>query len=122
MNKETIDKNPILKLSFVFALEIIKFCDELQSQKKFVIAQQLLKSGTTICANAIEAQNSESKADFIHTFKVAAKEGEEAEYFLLLCDLLNSYPNYNHLLQKIESINRIIGKIISTTKKLNLLN
>jgi len=81
MNKERMDKNPILKLPFEFAFEIIRFCEEPQTQKKFVIAQQLLKSGTPICVNAIAAQNPESKADFIHKFKVAAKEGEKLSIF-----------------------------------------
>lgn len=55
-------------------------------QKKFVIAKQLLKSGTSIGANSVEAQNAESKADFIHKIKIAAKEADETQYWLLLCD------------------------------------
>jgi four helix bundle protein len=119
MNKETIDKNPVLKLAFDFSLSIISFCELLESQKKFVIAKQLLKSGTSIGANAIEAQNAESKADFIHKFKVAAKEGEEAEYWLLLCEYSKEYPETKQLLENIESLNKIIGKIISTSKRKN---
>ena len=41
-------QNVIIKLTFQFALEIIKYCDGLQEDKKFVIANQLLKSGTSI--------------------------------------------------------------------------
>jgi four helix bundle protein len=36
-------------------------------------------------ANVREAQNAESKADFIHKIKVATKEADETEYWLLLC-------------------------------------
>lgn len=122
MNKETIDKNPVVKLAFEFSLEIISFCEFLESKKKYVIARQLLKSGTSIGANVIEAQNAESKADFIHKFKIAAKEGEETEYWLLLCDYSNEYPDTKSLLQKIESLNKIIGKIISTSKNKGLAN
>jgi four helix bundle protein len=117
MNKETIDNNPVLKLAFQFSLEIITFCEHLEAQKKYVIARQLLKSGTSIGANIIEAQNAESRADFIHKFKVAAKEGEETEYWLLLCDYSPSYPDCKALLDKVTSINKMIGKIISTSKK-----
>jgi four helix bundle protein len=39
-----------------------------------VISCQLLKSGTSIGANIHEAQNAESKADFIHKMKIATKE------------------------------------------------
>lgn len=69
MNKEKIDQNPVLKLSFEFTLQIIEFCEMPESEKKFVIVRQLLKSGTSVGANATEAQNSESKADFIHELK-----------------------------------------------------
>lgn len=116
MNKEAIDKNPVVKLSFEFSLEVIAFCELLESQKRFVIARQLLKSGTSIGANVIEAQNAESKADFIHKFKIAAKEAEETEYWLLLCKHAKGYPACDALLPKIESLNRMIGKIISTSK------
>jgi four helix bundle protein len=47
--------NVIIKLTFQFALEIIKYCESLQEEKKFVIANQLLKSGTSIGANIREA-------------------------------------------------------------------
>ena len=78
-------ENVIIKLTFQFALEIVKYCEDLQSNKKFVIANQLLKSRTSIGANIREAQNAESKADFIHKFKIAAKEIEETTYWLELC-------------------------------------
>ncbi|WP_309608581.1 four helix bundle protein [Flavobacterium sp.] len=50
------------------------------------MSNQLLKSGTSIGANSKEAQNAESKADFIHKLKIAIKEGDETEYWLFLCD------------------------------------
>lgn len=79
MDKE-VSKNLILSLSFEFALEIIKYCEILEEKRKFVIATQLLKSGTSIGANVKEAQNAESKNDFIHKLKIALKEAEETEY------------------------------------------
>jgi four helix bundle protein len=119
MNKDAIDKNPVVKMSFEFSLAIIRFCEELDAARKYVLSKQLLKSGTAIGANVIEAQNAESRADFIHKFKVAAKEAEETEYWLLLCDYSNSYPQSKELLEKIASLNRMIGKIISTSKTRN---
>ena len=80
-----VKDNVIIKLTFRFALEIIKYCEKLQEDKKFVVANQLLKSGTSIVANIREAQNAESKADFIHKFKISAKEIEETIYWLELC-------------------------------------
>lgn len=53
----TDSKNPLLNKSFDFALLIVSFCQELQSQRSFVIAHQLLKSGTSVGANIREAQH-----------------------------------------------------------------
>jgi four helix bundle protein len=117
MTREKIEQNLILKLTFEFALQIISFTESLESEKNYVIARQLLKSGTSIGANAMEAQNAESKPDFIHKFKIAAKEAEETQYWLLLCEYSDSYPACKELLIKIEEINNVVGKIISSSKK-----
>ncbi len=109
-------KNLIVDLTLQFSLGIISFCDELQLLKKYVVANQLLKSGTSIGANVREAQNAESKRDFVHKLKIALKEADETDYWLTLCRLSKNYPmNYN-LLEEVESINKILSKIISTTK------
>ena len=109
--------NVIIKLTFQFALDIIKYCEGLQEDKKFVIANQLLKSGTSIGANIREAQNAESKADFIYKFKIAAKEIEETIYWLELCNFSESYPNAGVLIEQINTISRIVNKIIITSKQ-----
>jgi four helix bundle protein len=110
-------ENLIVKLSLEFALDIISYTELLESQKKYVIARQLLKSGTSIGANVREAQNAESKADFIHKIKIAAKEVDETEYWLTLCELSINYSNPDNLKEKLLSIHNIISKIISTSKK-----
>jgi len=66
MQKEMIEKNLDLKLSFEFAVLIMNYYDELQVLKKFTISNQLFRCGISICANCFEAQNAENKADFIH--------------------------------------------------------
>lgn len=108
MQKEKIENNPLLKRSFEFSLLIIDYCDVLESHRKFVFAHQLLKCGTSIGANAMEAQNAESKADFIHKTKIAAKEAEETQYWLRLCEYSDKYPNRTLLLGKIEELHRIL--------------
>jgi four helix bundle protein len=109
-------ENPIVDKSFQFALEIVKFCDLLYEKRKFVIAQQLLKSGTSIGANIREAQNAESKADFIHKMKIAAKEADETVYWLLICKDSDSYPADQGLIEKVNELLRILSKIISSSK------
>lgn len=108
--------NIILTKTFNFSLKIIKYCELLHEQKKFVISNQLLKSGTSIGANIREAQNSESKNDFIHKFKIAAKEVEETNYWLLLCKHSENYPECEDLLEQLKDIENITNKIIITLK------
>jgi len=109
-------RNEILELSFEFAIDIIRFSELLEEQKKYVIARQLLKSGTSIGANVREAQNSESKADFIHKLKIAAKEADETEYWLLLCQHSEGYPSDLNLMSKLISIKKLLSSIISKMK------
>jgi len=117
MQKELIDQNPILELSFEFSLMIIEYCEELERDRKYVIARQLLKAGTSIGANAMEAQNPESKDDFIHKMKVAAKEAEETQYWLMLCEHSQNYPDCKKLIMKLEEIHKVLGKILSSSKR-----
>ncbi len=117
MKKEEIEANPILKMTFDFSLSVIDYCDLLDSIKKYTISRQLLKSGTSIGANAMEAQNAESKADFIHKIKIAAKEADETQYWLLLCSLSNIYPECDSILLNLESIQKVLNKILGTAKK-----
>ena len=110
-------ENIILQKTIKFSLTIIEYVELLEEKRKYVISKQLMRSGTSIGANIHEAQNAESKADFIHKFKIAAKEAEETQYWLLLCDYSKNYPDCKELLVKIEEINNVIGKIISSSKK-----
>lgn len=117
MNDEKINENLIVKLSFEFALQIVKYAELLEEKRKFVLSNQLLKSGTSIGANIWEAQNSESKADFIHKMKISAKECEETKYWLLICKYSENYPLTENLLDKVETIQKILNKIIATSKQ-----
>lgn len=108
--------NVIIDLSFKFALDIISFTETLEASRKYVVANQLLRSGTSIGANVREAQNCESKADFIHKIKIAAKEAEETEYWLELCQHSENYPFEEKLLNDIKILQKVINKIINTAK------
>ncbi|MCC9166581.1 four helix bundle protein [Pontibacter harenae] len=114
--------NLILTLTLDFAVDTILYAELLETKRKYVISNQLLKSGTSIGANVREAQNAESKADFIHKFKIAAKEVEETEYWLLLCQRAPTYPDPAHLQEKLKAIKRIISKIIISSKSIRKEN
>ena len=111
--------NPILKLTFEFSVQIVLYCETLEEKRKYVISKQLLKSGTSIGANIKEAQNAESKLDFIHKIKIALKKVEETEYWLEICKAVDSYPDCEDLINKLFEIRKILTKIIATSK-LNL--
>lgn len=110
-------ENIIVTKSIDFAVDIVSFCEVLESNRRYVIANQLLKSGTSIGANIHEAQNAESRADFIHKVKIAAKEIEETKYWLLLCERSPNYPFDKSLKAKINEIGLIVYKILSTSKQ-----
>jgi four helix bundle protein len=117
MNKERIEKNLIVKLSFEFGVAITGFCDQLHQERKFVIANQLLRAGLSIGSNIWEAQNAESVADFIHKLKIACKEADESEFFLLVISKAYENKNAEKLLQDLESIHKVLNKIITSTKQ-----
>ena len=113
------EANPILKLTFEFSLAVISYCEELNNGRKFVLSQQLCKSGTSIGANANEAQDAESKADFIHKFKIAAKEMRETKYWLQLMAKANDSDaeECRKYWKEAHELTMIFSKIIITIEK-----
>lgn len=109
--------NIILEKSFAFALEIIEFSEELIERKRYRMADQLFRSGTSIGANLREAQNAESKKDFLHKVKIAAKEADETAYWLELCKASPHYPHEEKLQILLKEIQRILNSIISTIRR-----
>ena len=81
------------------------------------MASQLFRNGTSIGANIREAQNAESKADFIHKFKIAAKEADETEYWLEICRTSDYYPSPElKVCDQLKVIIKVPSKIISSSK------
>jgi four helix bundle protein len=109
-------KNPIVDKTFQFALGIIRYTEQISQQKHSPFTNQILRSGTSIGANVREAQMAESKKDFLHKMSISAKEGEETEYWLMLCEKSEYYPDPGTLLSECIEINKILNKIINTTK------
>jgi len=106
-------ENVVVEKSIEFSLLIVTFCEKLEKEIKFIIAKQLLKSGTSIGANIHEAQNAESRADFIHKIKIAAKELKETKYWLIICERSENYPFDSILKEKIKYVKKIIDKLLN---------
>lgn len=111
-------KNIVVEKSFQLALLIVEYVDILEKAGKWVIAKQLLKSGTSIGANVREAQNAESKQDFIHKMKIAAKEADETSYWLELCEKCEYLPSGCEKAQlETKQITMLLSKIIASSKR-----
>jgi four helix bundle protein len=70
--------------SYAFALLIIQVSRSLHEAHEYVLSRQLLRAGTSVGANVEEANQAESRADFIHKISIALKEACETNYWLRL--------------------------------------
>lgn len=114
------ENNIVIDKSYNFALEIIKMHQNLIKERRVdtSILRQLLKSGTSIGANANEAVGAYSRKEFIVKFQIAYKETKETLYWLnLLADsgILEDSRSIP-LIEDCEEILKIITSIIKTTK------
>ena len=91
----------------------------ISNHKEYVISKQLLRSGTSVGANVREADNAESKADFIHKMGIAQKEADETMYWLELLKATNyiSQDKFDEIYEKATEIIKILKAIITTSKK-----
>jgi four helix bundle protein len=106
--------------AFVFAVRIVKLCDSLSSRHFGArhVAHQLVKSGTSIGANAEEAQEGQSKADYIAKMSVSSKEAREAAWWLRLA-IATAYVSQNEVaweLQEATELRFMIRAAIRTAR------
>ncbi len=110
-------ENIILLKTVDFSVGIKKYCEVLMSKKEAAIASQLLRCGMAIGANVAEAQNAESRSDFIHKMKIASKEASETSYWLSICEKMNNFGFQHELTNDLKQIIAILSKIIISAKK-----
>jgi four helix bundle protein len=117
---EWIVSESILKTkSYNFALRTIKLYKYLVDEKKeYVLSKQILRSGTSVGANIEEANQAQSKADFVHKLSIAHKEAFETNYWLRLLrdsEILET-KIAESLLEDCEEIQRMLTSSIKTSK------
>jgi len=112
-------QNPLLNKSYQFSLSILDFCYSLQDDyKEFILSKQLLRSGTAIGALSEEAQQAESKPDFIHKLSIANKEAHESHYWLRLLRDCNRFDvEVAELIDHCDELKRLLVSIIKSAKK-----
>ena len=119
-NDKTKFKNEFKKRLYNWVLRLIKFIDKLPKDSVCgVMGKQLLRSGTSILANYIEANSASSKKDFINFFTHSLKSSNESKVWLtLLRDTeKGDRKELEWLLQELIEISNIIAKGIITLKE-----
>lgn len=114
--KENVVKNK----SFAFALRIVNTYKSLAANKKeYVLSKQMLRSGTSVGAMVREAEQAESKKDFVHKLAIALKEANETEYWILLLKESGFMEEQegDSLLNDAIEVKRLLIAIIKTTKQ-----
>lgn len=122
LNNKYIDvkKRDIHERIYKFALGVLKLVKVVpKTTENLVLIKQLVRSATSIGANALEADGSESKKEFIHRFSISKKEAKESLYWLsLISDSVGEMKgSFEPLINENKEIILIISKIIINTKK-----
>ena len=111
--------SPILDKSLLFAARVVKLYQYLTKEKhETIISKQIIRSGTSIGANANEAAYGVSRADFIAKMQIALKETAETEYWLRLL-MLSGYiedPDGSSMLDDCLEIKRMLIAALKTVK------
>ncbi|MCK6605248.1 MAG: four helix bundle protein [Ignavibacteriaceae bacterium] len=108
-------ENNLYKKAFAFAVRIVKLGQYLIGEKKeYVISKQVMKSGTSICANIAEANGSISGQDFTARLAVALKEAHETKFWIELLHATDyiTEPQSKSLYNNADELCRILYAII----------
>ena len=106
--------------SFLFAVRIVKLCNYLRDTKKeYTLSKQLLRSGTSIGANIAEAQQAQSRADFISKMNIALKEAVETNYWLRLLQATDYLTDseFSSIFNDCRELEKMLTAIIKTAKQ-----
>ena len=103
-----------------FSIDIVKLYKKLcENKKEYVLSKQLLRSGTSIVANLVEAQNGISSKDFVAKIYISLKETAETEYWLELLfktDYL-TFDEYQEINNKCQELCKLFNSITKNTKQ-----
>ena len=101
-----------------FSIAIIRFCGKLKKSREYKeVASQLIRSGTSIGANVIEAKASSSRRDYTKFFEIALKSANETKYWLILIEkCCDKDSKAKELLLEADEISKIIGSSLLTLK------
>ena len=86
------------------------------------MTKQLMRSGTSIGVNVVEAQQAQSKADFISKLSISLKEAAETNYWLRLLHASDylSETEFDSIIADCKELERLLTAILKTTRNTNL--
>jgi four helix bundle protein len=112
--------NVVKDKSFAFAIRMVKLSRFLQeNDREYVLSKQIMRSGTAIGALVREAEQAESKIDFVHKMAISLKEANETDYWieLLYQTEFIDESGYESVRADVKELIRLLTSIIKTTKK-----
>lgn len=115
-----IMKNVIEKKSFDFAIRIVNLYKYLNVEKKeYILSKQMLRSGTSIGANVAEAEQAQSRSDFVSKMNIALKETSETKYWISLLQATNYLTDEEvpSILADCIELEKILVSIIKSSKQ-----
>ena len=114
--------NVVKDKSFGFAIKVVKLYKHLtEMRQEYVMSKQLLRSGTAIGAMVREADQAESRKDFVHKLAISLKEASETEYWLDLLHQTDFIEEriYMEVKENLKELLRLLTAIIKTSKMKN---
>ena len=106
--------------SFFFAVRVVKLCKYLNTEKKeYTLSKQLLRAGTSVGANIAEAEQAQSRADFVSKMNIALKETVETDYWLRLLletDYL-SEAEFSSIYKDCKELEKMLTAIVKSAKQ-----
>ena len=115
-----MEDNPLIAKALDFSVRIVNLYKCLRDERhETVMSKQILRSGTSIGANASEAVAAESAEDFIHKLTISLKEANETKYWILLLHRTNfiSEDEFKSIMSGCQELRKLIGSIVSSTKR-----
>jgi four helix bundle protein len=110
----------IRQRAFAFAVRVVKLCRALDKTPGVsrTLANQLLRSGTSVGANLEESRGGQSRADFLAKVYIALKEARETHYWLrlLVASEIVAESQLEPLLDECNQLVAILTTIAKTTK------
>lgn len=110
------EENVVRDKSVVFAVRIVRLAKYLQDKHQYVLADQILRAGTSIGANVSESECAVSFKDFLNKLYISLKETNETLYWieiLFRTELIDEFQ-YNSLSDDAIELKKLLTSITKT--------